>query len=58
MNKKPAVVTYDVAPIEEVILLLRGQKVILDRDLAVLYGVATKNLNKAVARNLSSPDIS
>jgi hypothetical protein len=36
--------------IEHLILLIR-QKVILDRDLAVLYGVATKNLNKAVGRN-------
>lgn len=34
------------------ILLLRGQKVILDKDLAVLYGVRTFNLNKAVKRNL------
>jgi hypothetical protein len=35
----------------DVILTLRGQKVILDSDLARLYGVETKNLNKAVARN-------
>lgn len=38
--------------IEQAILLLRGQKVMLDRDLAALYGVETKNLNKAVKRNL------
>jgi len=38
--------------IEKCILLLRGQKVILDKDLAALYGVSTKNLNKAVSRNL------
>ena len=44
-------VVYDTPPIEQVILLLRGQKVIMDRDLATLYGVATKNLNKAVTRN-------
>lgn len=30
---------------------IRGQKVILDADLAMLYGVTTKNLNKAVKRN-------
>jgi len=30
---------------------IRGQKVMLDRDLATLYGVTTKNLNKAVRRN-------
>ena len=38
--------------IEQAILLLRGKKVLLDRDLAALYGVETKNLNKAVKRNL------
>jgi phage regulator Rha-like protein len=38
--------------IEKVILLMRCQKVILDRDLAVLYSVKTKELNKAVKRNL------
>ena len=38
--------------VEQVILLIRGQRVILDRDLAALYGVETKNLNKAVRRNL------
>ena len=38
--------------IERVILLIRGQRVMLDRDLAALYGVATGNLNKAVQRNL------
>lgn len=34
------------------IYLIRGQKVILDRDLASLYQVSTGNLNKAVQRNL------
>lgn len=38
--------------IEDTILLIRGQKVILDQDLARLYGVATKVLNQAVKRNL------
>ena len=38
--------------IERTILLIRGHKVILDKDLAVLYGVATRDLNKAVTRNL------
>jgi hypothetical protein len=37
--------------IEEKILLIRGQKVMLDSDLAALYGVETFNLNKAVKRN-------
>jgi ORF6N domain-containing protein len=37
--------------IESKILRLRGKKVMLDRDLAVLYGVQTKTLNQAVKRN-------
>lgn len=37
--------------IEQAILLIRGQKVMLDTDLAALYGVATKALNQAVKRN-------
>ncbi len=40
-----------VETIEQKILLIRGQKVMLDRDLAVLYEVVTFNLNKAVKRN-------
>lgn len=35
-----------------IILLIRGQRVILDRDLAMLYGVETRALNRAVRRNL------
>ena len=38
--------------IEQTILLIRGQRVMLDLDLAALYGVTTGNLNKAVQRNL------
>ena len=38
--------------IERSILLIRGHKVMLDRDRAKLYGVTTFNLNKAVKRNL------
>jgi hypothetical protein len=34
------------------IYLIRGKKVMLDRDLAELYNVSTSNLNKAVKRNL------
>ena len=37
--------------IEQRILLIRSQKVMLDRDLAALYGVETKVLNQAVKRN-------
>ena len=38
--------------IEKKILFLRGKKVILDSDLALLYGVETKQLKRAVKRNL------
>jgi len=38
--------------IEGKILLIRGKKVMLDRDLASLYGVETRVLNQAVRRNI------
>lgn len=38
--------------IEQKILLIRGQKVLLDADLAELYGVSTKRLNEQVKRNI------
>ena len=38
-------------PVESLIQVIRGQKVMLDRDLADLYGVPTKRLNEAVKRN-------
>ena len=37
--------------IEKAILLIRGQKVMLDSDLAALYGVETRVLKQAVRRN-------
>ena len=37
--------------IEQTILLLRGHRVMLDADLAILYGVPTKRLNEQVQRN-------
>ncbi len=46
--------TLDFVPIEHItraILILRGQKVLLDTELAELYGVATKVLLQAVKRN-------
>jgi hypothetical protein len=38
--------------IEQCILLIRGSKVLLDRDLAAPYGVETKNLKRAARRNI------
>ena len=45
-----ALVPIDV--IEKKILFINGQKVLLDSDLAALYGVTTKRLNEQVRRNL------
>ncbi len=41
-----------IARVENAILSVRGHRVILDRDLAELYEVRTRNLNKAVDRNI------
>lgn len=52
---KPAAKVISLIPVagmETNIFLLRGQKVMFDADLARLYGVETKSLNKAVRRNL------
>lgn len=38
--------------IEQLIFLIRGQKAMLDHDLAELYGVETKHLNRQVKRNI------
>jgi len=41
-----------VEKIDQSILLIRGKKVMLDRELANLYGVETRILNQAVRRNI------
>jgi hypothetical protein len=51
MNKKESKAIIPAEGIERSIYVIRGHKVILDQDLAALYGVETKNLNKAVNRN-------
>lgn len=51
MAKAMATVTPDEVIINK-IYLIRGKKVMLDRDLAELYSVTTFNLNKAVKRNI------
>lgn len=44
--------------IQSKIYEIRGQRVMLDRDLAELYQVTTGNLNKAVKRNIKRfPDV-
>lgn len=49
MTKEPA--KYGAHVVEDLIVTIRGQKVILDSDLARIYGVSTSRLNEAVKRN-------
>jgi len=51
MARKAGSALVPQARIERAILIIRGQKVILDADLAALYGVSTKRLNEQVKRN-------
>ena len=57
MPKKAEIVKQDVAlqpySLQQSILLVRGEQVMLDFQLAALYGVETKVLNQAVKRNLN-----
>lgn len=46
------IITMPIEQISDKILLIRGQKVLLDRNLAELYGVETKRLKEAVRRNI------
>ena len=50
--KTEAAAIQSVEQIENLILTIRGKQVILDRDLARLYGVETRVLNQAVQRNI------
>lgn len=45
------IVTYD--QVKEKVFTIRNQPVILDSDIAILYGVETKDINKAVKNNLN-----
>lgn len=53
-TRKKASLVVSVFPVEEIahtILLIRGERVILDASLAALYGIQTRRLNEQVARN-------
>src|SRR5262249_53382253 len=50
-DKKAMIVSQK--QIENAVLMLRGEKVLLDADLAAMYGASTKALNQAVKRNRS-----
>ena len=49
MNTSPP--RHSIDSIAQSILLVRGQRIILDQSLALIYGVTTKRLNEAVKRN-------
>ena len=51
MSNPHATQLLPIERVEKLIHLARGERVLLDADLAKLYGVTTGNLNKAVARN-------
>ena len=58
MPPKSTVATAPIAPtpvtlaqVEQKLLTLRGQRVLLDSDVAALYGVKTKEINQAIQRN-------
>ena len=46
-------ISIPVQQITRAILSVRGRRIILDSDLATLYGVTTKRLNEQVKRNLN-----
>ena len=50
MNEKA--IKIPIERIEQAIFIIRGQKVLLDMDLAKLYGVETRSLVQAVKRNI------
>ena len=52
MKKSETNAALDIQEVKSKMLLLRGQPVLLDRDVAALYGVETKALNQAVKRNI------
>jgi len=43
---------FELGQIKKMIYIIRGQKVMLDSDLAKLFGVETKALNRQVRRNI------
>ena len=57
MTKKPEIIHKALAlipqeTVETRIFLVRGQKVMFDKDLALFYGITTRDLNKTVTRNI------
>ena len=51
MKRSNELNAIDIAAVQSRMLTIRNQQVLLDRDVAALYGVETKALNQAVKRN-------
>ena len=52
-TKNPELVqAVEVSQVQQLIHIIRGERVILDRDLAMLYGVDVAQLNRQVKRNI------
>ena len=50
-NRKSSIIAIDINAVKSRILEIRGQQVLLDRDVAALYGVETRIINQAVKNN-------
>ena len=51
MKKNEIIASSDILDVKSKMTMLRGQAVLLDRDVAALYGVETKHVNQAVRNN-------
>ena len=50
-NQQSNIVNIDINAVKSRMLQVRGQQVLLDRDVAALYGVETRIINQAVKNN-------
>ena len=57
MNKKNEIILVDKEYLENKIYIIRGQKVMLDKDLAEIYGYTTKAFNRQIKNNISKFDV-
>ena len=51
MSKEEIQALISTGEVEKLMLNIRGKNVLLDRDVATLYGVETRDINKAVKNN-------
>ena len=56
-NQQSSIVNIDINAVKSRMLQVRGQQVLLDRDVAALYGVETRVVNQAVKNNPDKPPL-